>query len=97
MLYPFLSKLLGSVTHELIILLKSGVAVERLLFCQKAGIWEIENVCQTEIVACRASYCKVFSTIFQQVSFTTATGDYTQNPSRAPKQAPKPLGISESW
>jgi hypothetical protein len=28
---------------------------------------------KTEIVVCRASYCKVFSTIFRRVSFSTAT------------------------
>jgi hypothetical protein len=33
---------------------------------------------KTEIVDSRASYCKVLSTIFQRVSFSTATGDYTR-------------------
>ena len=33
-------------------------------FAKRAEIWEIENVYQTEIVVCRASYCKVFSDHF---------------------------------
>ena len=32
---------------------------------------------KTENVACRVSYCKVFSDIFWRVSFSTATGDFT--------------------
>ena len=30
-----------------------------------------------EIVACRASYRKVFSVVFRSVSFSTATNHYT--------------------
>jgi hypothetical protein len=35
---------------------------------------------KTEIVVLKASYRKVFSAIFRRVSFSTATGDYTQQP-----------------
>jgi hypothetical protein len=35
---------------------------------------------KTEIVVYRAFYCKVFLAIFRRMSFSTATGDFTQNP-----------------
>ena len=35
---------------------------------------------KSEIVVCRASYCKVFSASFLRRSFSTATPDYNNNP-----------------
>ena len=39
---------------------------------------------KSKIVVCRASYCKVFSTIFRRVSFSTATRCYASMAHLAP-------------
>jgi hypothetical protein len=43
------------------------VGVEKPQFGKTVETWEIEMSIRTEIVACRASNCKVFSTIFCQM------------------------------
>ena len=40
---------------------------------------------KTEIVACRASYCEKFSTVFRLASFSTATPGYVNYPDTSPR------------
>ena len=42
---------------------------------------------KAEIVDCGTSYCKVFSTIFCRMSFSTATPDFNSYPPSRPSSA----------